>query len=41
MDALLGNARQGLNNMPPKGTCSDCTDAELAQAIEAMMIAPK
>lgn len=37
MDALLHNARQGLNTMPPMGTCSDCTEAELKLAIEAMI----
>jgi quinoprotein glucose dehydrogenase len=37
MDALLINARQGLNNMPPMGTCIDCTEAELRLAVEAMI----
>jgi cytochrome c5 len=36
-DALFKNARQGFNNMPPMGTCQDCTDAELKAAIEAMI----
>jgi cytochrome c5 len=39
MDALIHNARQGFNNMPPMGTCSDCTEAELRLAIEAMITA--
>src|ERR1041384_3349170 len=35
-DALLKNARDGINTMPPKGACADCTDVELKAAIEAM-----
>jgi cytochrome c5 len=36
-DSLLKNARQGINNMPPMGTCQDCTDAELEAAIRKML----
>ncbi len=33
-DALLQSAINGLNVMPPKGNCSDCSDEELSAAIE-------
>ena len=36
-DSLLRNAKQGINNMPPMGTCLDCTDAELQAAIRKML----
>ncbi|HEY7642536.1 MAG TPA: c-type cytochrome [Steroidobacteraceae bacterium] len=36
-DALFKNARQGINNMPPMGTCTDCTDEELQAAIRKML----
>jgi len=36
-DALFKNAKQGINNMPPLGTCQDCTDAELEAAIRKML----
>jgi cytochrome c5 len=36
-DSLLKNAKQGINNMPPMGTCQDCTDAELEAAIRRML----
>lgn len=32
----LANAINGLNMMPPKGTCGDCSDEELSNAIEHM-----
>ncbi len=34
LDGLLKTAVSGLNAMPPKGTCSDCTDDELMSAIK-------
>lgn len=37
VDAMLSNVKQGLNTMPPMGTCMDCSDAELRAAIEEMM----
>ena len=37
VDAMLRNVKQGLNTMPPMGTCMDCSDAELRAAIEEMM----
>ncbi|MDM8348630.1 c-type cytochrome [Pseudomonas sp. sp1636] len=36
VDGLLANAISGLNAMPPKGTCNDCSDDELRAAIEKM-----
>jgi cytochrome c5 len=37
MDALMASATNGKNAMPPKGTCMDCTDAELKAAVEYMI----
>lgn len=36
-DSLFKNTRQGFNNMPPMGTCMDCTDEELQAAIRKML----
>ncbi len=36
-DALLATATSGIAAMPPKGTCMDCTDAEVAASIEHMI----
>ena len=36
LDELLKNAIAGLNAMPPKGTCADCSDEELMAAIKEM-----
>ena len=36
LDGLLKNAINGINAMPPKGTCSDCSDDELRAAIQHM-----
>ncbi|MHC8303322.1 c-type cytochrome [Pseudomonas sp. PB3P13] len=36
IDGLLAKAISGINAMPPKGTCADCTDADLKAAIEKM-----
>ncbi len=35
-DVLLSNAINGIRNMPPKGTCMDCADDEISQAIQFM-----
>ena len=35
--ALFEKAKQGFDAMPPKGTCMDCTDAELQAAIDEML----
>jgi len=37
LDGLLATAVSGLNAMPPKGTCADCSDEELKAAIEYML----
>ena len=36
VDGLLKSAIAGINAMPPKGTCADCTDDELREAIQKM-----
>lgn len=36
MDATLQNAIHGLNAMPPKGNCVNCSDDELLAAIKFM-----
>lgn len=33
---VLANAVNGLNLMPPKGTCGDCSDDEIGAAIKYM-----
>ena len=37
LDGLLTTVVSGLNAMPPKGTCADCSDQELKAAIEYML----
>lgn len=36
-DVLQQHAINGLNMMPPKGTCMDCSDDEIMAAIEHMI----
>jgi cytochrome c5 len=36
LDGLVKSAIAGLNAMPPKGTCSDCSDDEMRAAIKEM-----
>lgn len=36
LDGILKTAISGVNAMPPKGTCSDCSDDELMIAIKSM-----
>lgn len=36
-DAMFKNVKQGLNAMPPMGTCMDCSDEELKSAIAEML----
>lgn len=36
LDGLLQSAISGINAMPPKGTCTDCSDEELMSAIQSM-----
>lgn len=37
MDGLLQSVHDGLNAMPPKGMCMDCTDGEYKALIEHMI----
>ncbi|HAU1151654.1 TPA: cytochrome c5 family protein [Legionella pneumophila] len=37
IDDLLASAIKGLNAMPAKGTCIECSDAELKAAIQYML----
>lgn len=37
MDTLTTHALNGFNAMPPRGTCSDCSDEEIVAAIEYMI----
>lgn len=36
-DTLLEHSINGLNAMPPKGTCADCTDEEMKAVVEYMV----
>lgn len=36
VDGILKTAIAGINAMPPKGTCADCTDDELRETIVKM-----
>jgi cytochrome c5 len=36
LDGILATAISGINAMPAKGTCADCTDDELRGAIQKM-----
>jgi len=33
---LLKHAIEGIRSMPPRGTCADCSDEEIAAAIKYM-----
>lgn len=37
IDTLVAHAISGIRAMPPKGTCADCSDAEIKAAVEAMV----
>ncbi|MBB5320902.1 c-type cytochrome [Marinobacter oulmenensis] len=37
METLTNHAINGFNAMPPRGTCSDCSDDEIVAAIEYMV----
>lgn len=37
IDALMNSALNGLNAMPPRGTCGTCSDEELKNAVEYMV----
>ncbi len=34
---LLNNAINGINAMPPKGTCADCSDDEISETVKYMV----
>ena len=37
METLMKNAINGLNAMPPKGLCMDCSDAEFTAVVEYIL----
>ncbi len=37
MDVLVASVRNGLNAMPPKGMCMDCSDADYTALIDYMV----
>jgi cytochrome c5 len=37
METLVSNAINGLNAMPPKGTCTSCSDADIKMTVEYMV----
>lgn len=37
LDGVWQNAINGINAMPPRGTCTDCSDDEIKAAIEYMI----
>ena len=37
LDALWNSTQNGLNTMPPRGTCMDCSDDELRAAMDYMV----
>jgi cytochrome c5 len=37
MDTIVQNAIVGINNMPPKGLCFTCTDAEISALVQYMI----
>lgn len=41
METLLANAINGLNAMPPRGLCADCSDEDLENVIQYMIDSAK
>jgi len=37
MDALLANAINGINAMPPRGTCASCSDDDIAATVQYIL----
>lgn len=37
LEDLVSSAIKGLNAMPPKGTCSDCSEQDITNAIQFML----
>ena len=40
-EGMIASVKSGLNAMPPKGMCMDCTDAEFMALIAFMAAEPK
>ena len=38
LDSLLHSVVNGLNGMPPKGLCMNCSEEEIKQAIEYILV---
>ncbi|MBM29967.1 MAG: hypothetical protein CMD77_03510, partial [Gammaproteobacteria bacterium] len=38
MSVLMATTKNGINAMPPMGTCMDCSDEELQSAIDHMLV---
>jgi cytochrome c5 len=41
MDEMLATSLKGINLMPPKGTCMNCSDDEMRSAIQHMVDAAR
>jgi len=41
LDTLVNNAINGINAMPPRGTCSDCSDDEMKALVEYLVDSAK
>jgi cytochrome c5 len=41
MDAMMANVINGVNAMPAKGMCFDCTDADLRALVDWMIESSK
>lgn len=37
LDAMVSNAINGINAMPPRGTCMDCSDEEIQTTVQYML----
>jgi cytochrome c5 len=37
VDALIANAINGINTMPPRGTCASCSDDEIAETVKYIL----
>ncbi len=37
MDVMMKNVKDGINAMPPKGTCGDCSDDELKAVVQYIL----
>ena len=37
LDAVISNAINGINAMPPRGTCASCSDDDIAAAVNYMV----